>query len=53
VKLVEVISPQYLLNIRYISSDLFIYGDLASKFTSVGGGAFEVLGFFTLPIQWT
>ena len=45
-RLVEGISPQYLLSVIYISGDLFIYGDLASTFTSVRGGSFEVLGFF-------
>jgi hypothetical protein len=50
VRLVERISPQYLLSVRYISRDLFVYGDLASTFTSVRGGAFEVSGFLALPI---
>jgi hypothetical protein len=53
VRLVEGISPRYILSVRYISGDLFIYGDLASILTSVRGGAFKVLGFVTLPIRWT
>jgi hypothetical protein len=53
VKLVEEISLQYLLSVRDISGDLFVYGGLASTFTSVRGGAFEILGFVTLPIWWT
>jgi hypothetical protein len=50
-RLVEGISPQFLLSIRYISGDLFVYGDLTSAFTSMRGGAFEVSGFVTLPIR--
>jgi hypothetical protein len=50
VKLVEGISPQYLLSIRDISGDLFVYVDLASTFTSMRGSAFEISGFDTLPI---
>jgi hypothetical protein len=48
--LVEGISPRYLLSVRYISGDLFVYVDLASALTSMRGGAFKVLGFATLPI---
>jgi hypothetical protein len=50
VKLVEGISPQYLLSIRDISGDLFMYGGLASTFTSVRGDAFKISGFDTLLI---
>jgi hypothetical protein len=53
VRLVEGISPRYLLSVIDISRDLFIYGDLASALTSMRGGAFKVSGFSTLPIRWT
>ena len=49
-KLVEGISPRYLLSVRDISGDLFIFGDLASAFTSVRDDAFKVSSFATLPI---
>jgi hypothetical protein len=49
-KLVEGITPGYSPSVRYISVDLFIFGDLASIYTSMRGGAFQVLGFATLPI---
>ena len=52
-KSVEGISPRYLPSVKDISRDLFIYGDLASTFNSVRGGAFQVSGFVTLPIWWT
>ena len=52
-RLVEGISPQYLLRVIYISGDLFVYGGLSNTFTFVRGGAFEILGFVTLPIGWT
>jgi hypothetical protein len=52
-KSVEGISPRYLPSVIDISRDLFVSGDLASAIISVRGGAFKVLGFATLPIQWT
>ena len=52
-KLVEGISPHYLLSVRDISGEIFVYGVLASTFTFVRGGAFKILGFVTLPIWWT
>jgi hypothetical protein len=52
VKLVEEISLQYLLCVKDISGDLFVYGDIASTFTFMRGGAFEISGFATLPIRW-
>ena len=51
--MVEEISLQYLLSIKDISGDLFVYGGLSSTFTSMRGGAFNILGFVTLAIRWT
>ena len=51
-KLVEGISSQYLLSVSDIYGDLFVYGGLASTFTSMRGGDLDILGFFTLPIWW-
>jgi hypothetical protein len=51
VKLVEGISPQYLLSVRDIFGDLFVYGGLASTFTFVRGDAFDISGFAALPIR--
>jgi hypothetical protein len=53
VNLVERISPQYLLSVRDIYGDLFVYGGIASTFTSVRGGAFNISGFSTFPIRYT
>jgi hypothetical protein len=50
VRSVEGIFLQYLLSIRDISRDLFVYRDLASDLTFVRGGAFKVSVFATLPI---
>jgi len=50
VNLVEEISLQYLLSIRDVFVDLFIYGGLSNTFTSVRGGAFDISGFVSLLI---
>jgi hypothetical protein len=52
-KLVEGISPEYFPSIKDIFADLFIFEDLASAHTYLRGGAFNILGFSTLPIRWT
>jgi hypothetical protein len=49
-RLVEGISPRYLLSVRDICGDLFVSRDLSSDFTSVRGDTFKVLGFASLPI---